>query len=308
MNFQTNSTEDLAETQPTRPGQSVEEFQPVHIQRSPKDVAKKRKLPLWIFLFMVPLIYFFAPFRTNFLVLGIDGGLSRGELGRTDTIILGTISPLRPYVGLLSIPRDLWVPIPSVGENRINTAYFFAEAEQAGSGPGAAMETVQQNFHVPVSYYIILHMDGLLGLVDALGGIDIQLSSPMAGYGIGTYHLNGVTALAFVRSRAGADDFSRMSQGQILLKAVAQRLLQRDTWTRLPEIIRALNAAVDMNIPYWQWPRLALAILRAGPGGIDSHTITREMVHPFTTSQGAQVLGPDWGAIGDVVKTIFGNW
>ncbi|MGW8252006.1 MAG: LCP family protein, partial [Anaerolineales bacterium] len=90
-------------------------------------------------LLLVPLVaflalYFFAPLRTRLLVLGIDYAPPGSIVGRSDTIILMSINPLQPRVAMLSIPRDLWLPIPGIGENRINTAHFFAEAEVPGTG------------------------------------------------------------------------------------------------------------------------------------------------------------------------------
>jgi len=97
-------------------------------------------------------VYFFAPFRTNILFLGTDDSPERGGIGRTDTILLATVVPLKPYIGVLSIPRDLWVQIPNVGEQRINTAYFFAEANESGTGVEAVRMTIHQNLNVPVRY------------------------------------------------------------------------------------------------------------------------------------------------------------
>ena len=101
----------MEETQPTRT-RSMESFQPITIQPSLK-IKKGRfdrvKKGFWLYLLLIA-IYFLAPFRTNILLLGTDDSPDRGALGRTDTIILTTIVPLKPYVGMLSIPRDLWVP------------------------------------------------------------------------------------------------------------------------------------------------------------------------------------------------------
>jgi LCP family protein required for cell wall assembly len=286
----------------------LDAFQPIRIFpqiKQDKKLPRLRLWPLFILFFFVVLFYFLAPLRENILILGVDAGLARGDLGRSDTIILATVSPLRPYVGLLSIPRDLWLAVPGVGENRINTAYFFAEAQEPGSGPRAATEVVMQNFHVPVSNSIVLRMDGLVGIINAMGGVEITLEKPTSGYAAGNYHLNGQEALAFTRSRAGSDDFARMAQGQTLLKAVMRRLLQPDSWEHLPQISQAFDAAVDVNIPAWQWPRLGLALLRAGPDGIDARAITRQMVMPFTTTGGAQVLAPNWEAITPMMDEMF---
>jgi LCP family protein required for cell wall assembly len=252
-------------------------------------------------------VYFLAPLRTNMLVLGVDDSLGRGDLGRTDTIILTTVVPLLPYVGLLGIPRDLWVEIPNVGEQRINTAYFFAEANQAGTGASATVEAVRQNFGVPLRYYLVLHMSGLIDFVDALGGVDITLETPLGGLPAGQHHLDGAQALAFVRERYSADDFSRMQQGQILIMASFRKAIQPGNWTRLPGAFWALTQVVDANIPVWQWPRLGFAFLRAVLFGVDSRTITREMVTPFQTSGGAQVLAPNWEAINPLLVDMFGE-
>jgi anionic cell wall polymer biosynthesis LytR-Cps2A-Psr (LCP) family protein len=70
-----------------------------------------------------------SPGKTNILVLGIDRvDNGQGSVGRSDTIVMAQIDPVHPHIATLAIPRDLWVNIPGVGENRINTAHFFAEA------------------------------------------------------------------------------------------------------------------------------------------------------------------------------------
>jgi len=79
------------------------------------------------------------------------------------------------------------------------------------------------------------------------------------------------------------------------------------TWPRWPSALLALLAAVDTDVPIWQWPRLGFALLRAGPGGIDDRVIGREMVSGFTTAAGAQVLAPDWSRINPVLLEMFGQ-
>ncbi|MCK5428292.1 MAG: LCP family protein [Anaerolineales bacterium] len=252
-------------------------------------------------------VYLFAPIRTNILLLGIDYAPPDSAVGRSDTIVLTTFVPLKPYVGLLSIPRDLWVFVPGVGENRINTAHFFAEAQQAGSGPLAVEETIQQNFGVDVDYYIRIRFEGFREVVNALGGVDIYLPKPMAGYPAGFHHLTGNKALAFTRHRLGADDFFRMEQGQLLLKAVFTQMISPKKWIQLPSVLMALTRVVDTDIPWWQWPRLSLALLRAGPEGLDARIVSRDMVTPYTTSQGAYVLLPNWAVINPVLFDLFGQ-
>jgi LCP family protein required for cell wall assembly len=252
-------------------------------------------------------VYFLAPFRTNILLLGLDRAPSGSDASRTDTMVLTTIIPTRPYVGMLSIPRDLWVSIPGEGENRINAAHFLAEAEHPGSGPEAAMDVVRANFGVDVHGYVRLRFDGLEKFVNALGGVEVDLPEPMSGYEAGKHVLDGTHALAFVRDRAGSDDFARMARGQLFLKSVLKSMARPLTWPRVPLAIPALLGSIDTDIPVWLWPRLGLAIVRAGPGGIDARVISREMTHGFTTQGGAQVLAPDWSKINPVLLEMFGQ-
>ena len=293
----------LEKTQPTRHMDRMQALRPLPRRRSRLTGCCSCSLLLLGFI----LLYFFAPLRTNILLLGTDDSPERGSVGRTDTIILTTVVPLRPYVGMLSIPRDLWVNVPGVGEQRINTAYFFAEANLPGSGSRAALDTIRENFGIPVRYYAVIHMLGLIAVVDAFGGVEIHLDSPIGGFPPGTHHLNGVDALNFVRERSSSDDFSRMLRAQILLSAIFRKAVTPSSWTSLPQFVYSLTQVIETNIPFWQWPRLLFALLRAFVFGIDSQTITREMVIPFQTSQGAQVLAPNWDVINPLLRRMFGG-
>lgn len=254
------------------------------------------------------LLYFLAPLRTNILILGIDRAADGSYTGRSDTNIVVSVIPLKPTVYMLSIPRDLWVSIPGVGENRINTAHFFAEAAEPGSGPRATLETVRQNFGLSIPYYARIKFDSVLNIVDAMGGVTITLDTATAGYDPGTYTLNSEQALAFARNRTGTDDFFRMEQGQILIKAMIKQMLSPVSWVRLPAIYTTFLEAVDTNLPAWQWPRIGLALVRAATtNNIDNRTLNREMVTSWVTDQGAQVLLPNWDAINPVLKEMFGQ-
>ncbi len=268
-----------AKTQPIYTSDPMAEFQPIQIGRLGAPQGKPHRVCcLWVALaavlalaalLLLPLaVYLLAPTPSStFLILGIDRPPQGTNTSRTDTIILVKVSPSDPTVRMLSIPRDLWVPIPGVGENRINTAHFFAEANQAGSGPAATARTVQEDFDIPVQSYIRIRFDGFTSVVSALGGLDVNLPSAMSGYPAGKVHLNPTQALAFARDRKGTDDFFRMGHAQIIIKSVVGQVLNPTTWPRLPAVIMASMAAVDTNLPAWEWPQLALAFLRAAQKG-----------------------------------------
>jgi LCP family protein required for cell wall assembly len=282
--------------------------------KKPRYHGRKRVSPyglsclLFILIFLTAVIglYVFAPQDTNILVLGLDRSLEEnGWLSRSDTIILTNVKFTRAEVKLLSIPRDLWMNIPGYGENRINTAHYFGEVYDPGSGPSSAINTVEANFGVSVDHYVRVKLEEFPALIDAMGGITIILEEPMGGLEAGTHTLNGDEALAFVRDRAGTDDFYRMAQAQQFIQMLINQLKQPKTWFRLPKVIGVAQGMIDTDIPFWQWPRYGMALLRAYPEKVESATLPRTMATPYITAEGANVLLPDWNQIWPFVQDMF---
>ena len=303
---QPNLTYPSGNTAPVPPSQKTDplsHYQPIPV-KSLKPLPRKRRRWGWWLVALV-LVYFLAPLRTNLLVLGTDR-TEGTNIGRSDTILLLSIVPLQPYVSMLSIPRDLWVNIPGVGEDRINTAHFYAEASQPGSGPDATLETIRANFGVRVSRYVAINFDGFVEMIDAVGGVDIELEQAEGGLPAGKHHLDAGQALAFVRERYSSDDFYRMRHGQMVIQAAVGKMANPVNWWRWPGIVKALSSAVKTNVPFYDWPRLGLALLRAAlTDRIDSHVIDRDYVTPYTTDQGANILLPNWDAIHPLVVELF---
>jgi polyisoprenyl-teichoic acid--peptidoglycan teichoic acid transferase len=146
----------------------------------------------------------------NLLVVGSDSreglddadGSRYGNVGgqRNDTTLVVRVEPARKRVAMLSIPRDLVVPIAGAGENRINAAFT--------GGPGQLVKTIEQNLGIPIHHYVLVDFDGFRAIVDALGGIDVRFPYPSrdfkSGLDIreaGCHHLSGGRALALARSR-----------------------------------------------------------------------------------------------------------
>jgi len=282
------------------------ETQPIRV-RKPKPRKRFTFVFLGLILGLLIGLYLFIPVRSNILLLGVDRTPEGTALGRTDTIILTSVVPLQPFVGAVSIPRDLWVTVPGYGANRINTAHFFGESAIPGAGPQLVMDTVKMSFGVDVHHYVRVQFDGFQSFIDALGGMEIELEEPLGGYPAGSHLLNGEDALAFVRDREGTDDFFRMRQGQIFLKSLLGQITAPGTWVKLPQAILALRGAIETDVPLWKLPILGVALLRAGPSEIEFRAIDREMVQGFTTPQGAQVLAPNWSLINPLLFEIFGQ-
>ena len=241
----------------------------------------------------------------RFLILGVDEGFGRSKPGYTDTIILVSITSPRRKPIMMSIPRDLWISIAGQEENRICVLYTIAETKENGRGPYAVTAAVSKSFQIPVHHYVLIKMQGLIDLVDSLGGVDVAFSQPLGRYPIRFTHLDGRAALAFVRDRDETDDFARMGQAQLLINAMLERVFTFKTWIKLPRTLNTLKKVVETNISIWKWPWLTFLMLISCINGLEGHTITRAMVYPRITPQGEQVIEPNWKKIRSLTDLLL---
>ena len=264
---------------------------------------------------------FFSPWsgRVNLLLLGLDRRPGEGDIVRADTIMVLTALPGEPAVGLLSIPRDLYLSIPAQGENRINTAHVFGEMERPGGGPERTAAAVTQNFGIPLDGWVRVDFNAFVELVDAVGGVEIDVPQavvdtayPTEDYGTmtieipaGLQTMNGERALQYARSRHNSSDFDRAERQQQILQALFTSFEQPSTWLRLPAILTAFRDSIETDLTLWQLARLGVAALRVGADGVERLVIDREMVVPFTTPAGAAVLSPRWDLIRPRVGEMF---
>jgi LCP family protein required for cell wall assembly len=259
--------------------------------------------------------------RINVLLLGIDQ--REGEKGpwRTDTMILLSLDPVSNSASMLSIPRDLWTTIPGYGESRINTAHFTGDDQNyPGGGPALAKKTVWYALGVPVHNYVRVNFAGFEQLVDAIGGLDIEVPEdiydakyPTADYGTmelfipaGMQHMGGKLALQYARTRHGSSDFARMGRQQQVLKAAFNKVLSLDIpLTRIPVVLQLLGSSVQTDLTLQQIVTLVkaargidLANLR---GGVIDGSITTTVVTP----QGWMVEVADWDKVRTLVDDLF---
>jgi LCP family protein required for cell wall assembly len=279
-------------------------YQPEELALKREPARRRHPVRTGILILLV-LFLFFTPMRTTLLVIGIDRVPEGSNAGRSDTMILATMPPFLPQMTLLSIPRDLWVSIPGVGENRINTAHYFAEISQPGSGLDAAAGVVEANFGIRVPYVMRIKFDGIINIVDAMGGITVTLDNPTALFEAGTHKLDGTQALAFVRDRSGSDDFSRQKHAQIFISSAIKTMMNPAKWLRIPAVAVAVVQALDTNIPFYAWPRLLYGLAFSALFGFDAQTLDRNWVTPWVTDSGAQVLIPNWDLINPAIAEIF---
>ena len=260
--------------------------------------------------------------RVNILLLGTDKRASETGPTRTDTMILVTIDPQTRTAGMLSIPRDLWVAIPGYSENRINVAHFLGERDKyPGGGPALAKKTVQYTLGIPVHYYVRVNFQGFERIIDAIGGITIDVEEPIhdtkypdENYGVmtidipaGIQKMDGKTSLQYARTRHGSSDFSRARRQQQVLKAVRDKVLRLNIpLTRIPEILKLVGDSVQTDLSLTEMYALA-KVGRELTGDLRSMVIDENMTTPQTTPDGANVLIPNSAKIREAVNALFGG-
>ena len=213
-----------------------------------------------LLLFVLLLAYLFFPFGTQrALLLGSDA--SAGGASRSDTIVL-----TKAGGGMLAVPRDTLVDIPGVGEDKINAAF-------ATGGPELTVETVENLTGVPVNHYVVVNFGGVKDIVDAMGGITLEVNEPIE-VGIegkrvsipaGTRELDGLEALAYVRYRGGPTaDIGRIGRQQKFLQQLAQESTSPSNLFRLPATARATWRNIDTNMNPLQAARFGLRTRLSG--------------------------------------------
>lgn len=264
--------------------------------------------------------------RFTVLAMGIDRRPSETGLAyRTDTMLLISLEPATHNVGILSIPRDLFVVVPGYSQpQRVNSAMVLGELRQPGYGPKLAMQTVQYNLGMRVHDYVVVDFNAFETVVDAIGGIDIDVPYTISDpyypdmyYGYdpfyitaGPHHLNGQIALKYARTRHGDSDFERATRQQQVLYAIRQRILDTNIlpqWiVQAPSMLGALKNNVYSGLTVDQLIQLAWYLKDVPQSNIHNGVISGEYTLPYTTSDGASVLIPNRTRIGPLLVNVFG--
>jgi LCP family protein required for cell wall assembly len=265
--------------------------------------------------------------RVNVLIMGIDQREHEQGPWRTDTMLVLTIDPATKSGGMLSIPRDLWVPIPGYEEGRINTAHYLGEIyDYPGGGPALAVKTVQYNLGVPIHHYARFNFTAFEEMVDLIGGIDIYVeeeisdpSYPDEAYGYdpfylpaGTQHLNGEMALKYARTRHSAGgDFDRAKRQQQVLLAVFDQITRLDLLPQLapqaPEIWQTMQGSMLTDLTLDQVVALAQLASEIDSENIRYVVIDENYTQFWSTPEGQQVLIPLRDRIRELRDYIFTN-
>lgn len=229
-----------------------------------------RRRWLWIILafFVFPLFccgtslltyLIFPPAPVNIVVLGTDGRAGEGFLSRTDSIMVIGVKPSQLRLSLLSIPRDIFIEVPGYGSQRVNTINVLGEQERPDGGPSLVMSSISQDFGIRLERYIRLDFNGFVKLVDAVGGVTIDVERPITDdsyptedggfqyihFDAGVQQMDGERALIYSRTRHGDDDYQRAARQQQVISALFGKLVNPLRW---PAALGVLQSSVDTNL------------------------------------------------------------
>jgi polyisoprenyl-teichoic acid--peptidoglycan teichoic acid transferase len=244
--------------------------------------------------------------QVNILLLGSDQRPYEGGY-RTDVIMVVSVNLDSKTINLISFPRDLYVTLPGLYNDRINAAQFRG-------GFSLLAETFEYNFGFRPDYYGMIHLNGFAGLIDALGGVDVQVArnhtDERTGYGnytvyAGTVHMDGETALWYVRSRKTTSDFDRTRRQQEVVNAIVRRLVSLDAAVKFPSLYSQFQSTIETNLPLSEITPLLPLAGDFLSGNFGSYAVGPSHVTPWVTPGGAQVLLPNRSAIQAMLKTAL---
>lgn len=208
---------------------------------------------------------------TTFLVLGADK--RPGDLGRADTMIVGSYDESRERLAMVSLPRDTFTYVAGHDYTKINHAYAYG-------GVPLTRSTVQQLIGLPIDHYVVVNFQGFMKFIDALGGVEIDAEKRMyyvdpADEGMGPnglvidiqpglQRMDGYNTLAYARFRKDAEgDHGRMRRQQQVVQAVVKQLTQPSTFAKIPKLIPTVFNTIETDLT-------AAEMISYGLGGKDA--------------------------------------
>lgn len=201
------------------------------------------------------------PERETILLIGTDARLG-DPLGNSDVLCVASLDSAHHRIELLSIPRDTQTAYPDGSYRKINDAL-------ASSGPEMTVQLVESLIGIPIDHYAVARFDGLVKMIDDVGGIDMNVPHAMhyrtgdKRHGVinlkkGLQHLNGEQALGFVRFRHDAlGDIGRTKRQQSFLLALQDKLTRPSNLSHLPSLVLHFGQTIDTDMNFIEMGELA---------------------------------------------------
>ncbi len=211
------------------------------------------------------------------LLMGVDKRAD--DVGRSDTLMIATIDPRLDQATLLSIPRDTRVKIRGRGYDKINAAFAYG-------GVRLTESTVENFLGIDIDHYVMIDTNSFVKIIDAIGGVDIDVEKRMfyedpwddnGGLVIDLYpgeqHMDGKTAVTYVRYRDSEGDIGRVKRQQAFMTACMDKVTSPEILPRIPKILREVIDAVETDMSLRQLLELAGALKAAQQNGLETDMV-----------------------------------
>ncbi len=226
--------------------------------------------------------YFHGADNIHVLFVGLD----RDPPHRSDTVMVANLDLRTLQARVISVPRDLRVRLPEGSYDKLAHAYVYGQ-QHDGAGVEWVESSLRDLLGVEIPYYVLINFDGFVNLVDALGGVDIDVEKPLKyvdhaqdlviDIPAGRQHMDGETLLKYVRFRHDAmGDIGRMQRQQKAMRAVLNALKKQGAYRRLPSVLSALSETFETNLTLDQLTALARRVPDVEDGFIQTATVYSE--------------------------------
>jgi LCP family protein required for cell wall assembly len=228
----------------------------------------------------------------NIAILGVDENKSSGDVGRSDATMIATFDPVHKKLKITSIMRDTYIDIPDNGKDKLNHAYAFGGAQ-------LSIKTLNQDLGLNIKDYIKINFEELEGLVDAINGIDIELSDEeivelddyivlvsealnipteklIKNETTGKVHLNGFQTLGYCRIRSTAGgDFDRTERHRKIMTEMFNKISDSNT-AQLASMVTKLLPYVETSLTNKEIIDLGANVLNLGTKNIEQERFPRD--------------------------------
>ncbi|MFD1485758.1 LCP family protein [Lacticaseibacillus baoqingensis] len=225
------------------------------------------------------------------LLLGVDtGALGRSYKGNSDTMIVAVVNPQKKTTTMVSIPRDTVAQLigtESFNMQKINAAYNVG-------GSDMAIDTVSKLVDVPIKYYMTINMGALENVVDAVGGIDVNVPFSYTDshshnwhFTKGPMHLNGAKALAYARMRHEdpQGDYGRQQRQQQVIKAILKKAISLNGLTKFNQLLKTVSNNIQTNLTFNDMTTI-FTNYRAATGTIKTDTLQGQSAKIYSNLYG----------------------
>jgi LCP family protein required for cell wall assembly len=268
------------------------------------------------------------------LLVGSDARSDSYKVGLSDSMRVVRVDFTVPSVQVVTYPRDLYVEIPEISDHhnithgKLNQAFLYGNPgynyyDGPGRGSGLLALTLDKNFGAQVDHYIAVNIQTFVRIVDEMGGIDIDLPYTIDGrvkrskdpnryFPAGKQHLNGYRTMLLARMRPGGD-FQRIEIQNLILQAVAEKLLSPATLLELPKLIHTFQDSVQTDLGPAEFAQLLCLRTKLDQqnilfGNFPERLFKNGRVHDPVLGS-TSILEADFGALQEYVNRFNqGDW